>query len=143
MLDHTIVLFGSGMGYGGTHSNRNLPIMVAGGGFKHLGHVDALVQAKANELGDVEPLKEGIVSILVSPQFLLLNTEDDASGERFAWKFGYFLSNTIPNEGLRKSVADGKLISFSDVRAEVQRRLDRISVSGTTCWRMSRSVSAS
>lgn len=41
MLDHTIVLFGSGMGYGGTHSNRDLPIMVAGGGFKHRGHVDA------------------------------------------------------------------------------------------------------
>ena len=41
MLDHTIVLFGSGMGYGGTHSNRNLPILVAGGGFKHLGHFDA------------------------------------------------------------------------------------------------------
>jgi hypothetical protein len=40
MLDHTMVLFGSGMGYGGNHSNRNLPIMVAGGGFKHLGHVD-------------------------------------------------------------------------------------------------------
>lgn len=41
LLDHTVVLFGSGMGYGGTHSNRNLPIMVAGGGFKHRGHVDA------------------------------------------------------------------------------------------------------
>jgi len=40
MLDNTVVLFGSGMGYGGTHSNRNLPIMVGGGGFKHLGHVD-------------------------------------------------------------------------------------------------------
>ena len=40
MLDHTIVLFGSGMGYGGTHSNRNLPIVVAGGGFRHRGHVD-------------------------------------------------------------------------------------------------------
>ncbi|MGI9496997.1 MAG: DUF1552 domain-containing protein [Mariniblastus sp.] len=40
MLDHTVVLFGSGMGYGGTHSNRNLPILVAGGGFKHCGHVD-------------------------------------------------------------------------------------------------------
>ena len=40
MLDHTMVVFGSGMGYGGTHSNRDLPIMVAGGGFKHLGHVD-------------------------------------------------------------------------------------------------------
>ena len=41
LLDNTIVLFGSGMGYGGTHSNRNLPIMVAGGGFRHGGHVDA------------------------------------------------------------------------------------------------------
>lgn len=40
LLDHTIVLFGSGMGYGGTHSNRDLPIMVAGGGFGHRGHVD-------------------------------------------------------------------------------------------------------
>ena len=40
MLDHTVVLFGSGMGYGGTHSNRNLPILVAGGPLKHRGHVD-------------------------------------------------------------------------------------------------------
>jgi hypothetical protein len=40
MLDHTVVLFGSGMGYGGTHSNRDLPILVAGGGIKHCGHVD-------------------------------------------------------------------------------------------------------
>ena len=40
MLDHTVVLFGSGMGYGGTHSNRNLPILVAGGGLQHCGHVD-------------------------------------------------------------------------------------------------------
>jgi len=40
LLDHTIVMFGSSMGYGGTHSNRNLPIMLAGGGLKHGGHVD-------------------------------------------------------------------------------------------------------
>jgi len=40
MLDHTIVLFGSAMGYGGTHSNRNLPILIGGGGLKHRGHVD-------------------------------------------------------------------------------------------------------
>lgn len=40
MLDHTIVMFGSSMGYGGTHSNRNLPILLAGGGLKHKGHVD-------------------------------------------------------------------------------------------------------
>lgn len=48
MLDHTIVLFGSGMGYGGTHSNRNLPILVAGGGFKHLGHVDTVSKSGVN-----------------------------------------------------------------------------------------------
>ena len=48
MLDHTVVLFGSGMGYGGTHSNRNLPILVAGGGFRHLGHVDTRSDAGEN-----------------------------------------------------------------------------------------------
>ena len=48
MLDHTIVLFGSGMGYGGTHSNRDLPILIAGGGFNHLGHVDASDNAGRN-----------------------------------------------------------------------------------------------
>ena len=50
MLDHTVVLFGSGMGYGGTHSNRNLPIMVAGGGFKHRGHVDCAVNGESMPL---------------------------------------------------------------------------------------------
>ena len=48
MLDNTVVLFGSGMGYGGTHSNRNLPILVAGGGFKHRGHVDTRNSAGRN-----------------------------------------------------------------------------------------------
>ncbi|MDF1657153.1 MAG: DUF1552 domain-containing protein [Verrucomicrobiales bacterium] len=46
MLDNTIVLFGSGMGYGGTHSCRNLPIMVAGGGFQHQGHINAATNGK-------------------------------------------------------------------------------------------------
>ncbi len=48
MLDNTVVLFGSGMGYGGTHSNRNLPILVAGGGFKHHGHIDTRNNAGNN-----------------------------------------------------------------------------------------------
>ena len=48
MLDHTVILFGSGMGYGGTHSNRNLPIFVAGGGFKHKGHLDTRNSADKN-----------------------------------------------------------------------------------------------
>ena len=37
LLDHTMVLFGCGMATG-HHSNRNLPIFLAGGGFKHGEH---------------------------------------------------------------------------------------------------------
>jgi hypothetical protein len=38
LLDHTMVLFGSGMGNANSHINTNLPIVLAGGGFKHGGH---------------------------------------------------------------------------------------------------------
>jgi len=43
LLDRTMVLFGSGMSYGHSHSNANLPILLAGGrglGLKHGQHVD-------------------------------------------------------------------------------------------------------
>ena len=40
MLDSTQVLFGSGLGSGSRHSNTNLPIILAGGGFKHGQHID-------------------------------------------------------------------------------------------------------
>ena len=43
LLDRTMVLFGSGMSYGHSHSNSNLPILLAGGrglGLKHGQHVD-------------------------------------------------------------------------------------------------------
>lgn len=35
LLDSTTVLFGSGMGDGNTHKNTDLPILLAGGGYKH------------------------------------------------------------------------------------------------------------
>ena len=38
LLDSTVVLFGSGMGNASSHSSRNLPILVAGGGFQHGRH---------------------------------------------------------------------------------------------------------
>lgn len=46
MLDHAVVLFGSGMGYGGTHSCKKLPTLVAGGGLKHQRHVNARSSGK-------------------------------------------------------------------------------------------------
>lgn len=35
LLDSTVVLYSSGMGDANTHNNSNLPVLVAGGGFKH------------------------------------------------------------------------------------------------------------
>ena len=37
LLDHTMILFGTGMATGG-HSTKNLPLLLAGGGFKHGEH---------------------------------------------------------------------------------------------------------
>ena len=38
LLDHSMVLFGSGMGNANAHTNNNLPIVLAGGGFRHGQH---------------------------------------------------------------------------------------------------------
>jgi hypothetical protein len=54
LLDDTVLLVGTGMGDASRHSNRNLPTLVAGGGFGHQGHVaiDA-GQKDAPLLGDL------------------------------------------------------------------------------------------
>jgi hypothetical protein len=39
LLDHTQVLYGSCLGNANSHSNQNLPLILAGGGFRHGGHV--------------------------------------------------------------------------------------------------------
>lgn len=54
LLDDTVILVGTGMGDASRHSNANLPILVAGGGFKHGQHV--AIDAKAKDaplLGDL------------------------------------------------------------------------------------------
>jgi len=38
LLDNTMALLGSGMGNASSHSNRNLPLLLAGGGFRHGEH---------------------------------------------------------------------------------------------------------
>ena len=38
LLEKSMVLFGSGMGNASSHSNKNLPLLLAGGGFKHGEH---------------------------------------------------------------------------------------------------------
>jgi hypothetical protein len=39
LLDRTIVLFGSNLGNASSHDNKNMPIIVAGGGFRHGQHL--------------------------------------------------------------------------------------------------------
>ncbi len=39
LLDRTMVMQGSNLGHAGKHDNRNLPILLAGGGFKHGQHL--------------------------------------------------------------------------------------------------------
>jgi hypothetical protein len=39
LLDRTAVLYGTNMGSANAHSNNNLPVLLAGGGFKHAGHL--------------------------------------------------------------------------------------------------------
>src|SRR5690606_26713346 len=39
LLDRTMVFFGSNLGNASTHSTRNLPVVLAGGGFKHGQHL--------------------------------------------------------------------------------------------------------
>ena len=42
LLDETMVFFGSCLGDASRHSNRDLPIILAGGGFKHGSHMNAM-----------------------------------------------------------------------------------------------------
>jgi hypothetical protein len=39
LLDQTSVLYGTNMGSANSHANDNLPVLLAGGGFKHTGHL--------------------------------------------------------------------------------------------------------
>lgn len=46
LLDNTTVVFGSGMGNASAHANTNLPVVLAGGGFKHGRHLFFPKQAR-------------------------------------------------------------------------------------------------
>jgi hypothetical protein len=39
LLDRTMVLYGTCMGSANSHANTNLPVLLAGGGFKHGQHL--------------------------------------------------------------------------------------------------------
>lgn len=70
LLDETMVLYGSNMGDANTHDNRNLPILLAGGGFRHGQHL-------AFDQHDNTPLSKLFVSML---QRMGVETDSFGSG---------------------------------------------------------------
>lgn len=92
---------------------------------QELDPIVGLVQSRAADIGDVEALKEGIVAILVSPSFLMINPEQGEPADRFATKLSLFINSTIPDQATRAAVRDGKLASFAAVRQELQRQIEQ------------------
>ena len=72
LLDQTSVLYGTNLGNANAHSNDNLPVLLAGGGFKHGQHL--AFDSKRNE-----PLANLFVSLL---QRLGLEEDKFASGTK-------------------------------------------------------------
>jgi hypothetical protein len=69
LLDNTQVLYGSCLGNANSHSNRNLPLILAGGGFRHGSHLGF------DETNNT-PLAKLFVSMLQN-----LNIESDSFGD--------------------------------------------------------------
>jgi hypothetical protein len=70
LLDHTLVLYGSNLGNASSHDTKNMPILLAGGGFRHGQHL-------AFDQKDNTPVARIFVSML---QRLGIETDTFASG---------------------------------------------------------------
>ena len=88
-----------------------------------LDSIARLVQTRAPVLGDLEAFKEGVVAVLVSPSFLLVNTQQQTPVDRFASKLSYFLHSTTPSKSLATKARDGALNDFDAVHRELRRKL--------------------
>ncbi len=71
LLDGTMVLYGTSMGSANSHSNVNLPVLLAGGGFKHGQHL-------AFDTNNNYPLSNLFVSML---QRLGIETDEFSTGK--------------------------------------------------------------
>lgn len=95
---------------------------------EELGPIIRFVKSQASQGGseaaDLQALREGIVAILASPSFLLMNHGDGTPADRFASKFSNFLRSTIPDARIRAAASSGTLDGFEGVRAEVFRQFE-------------------
>ena len=80
-----------------------------------LTQITNLVRSCQDVLGETEAFKEGMIAILASPAFLLVNSKDLNSEERFTEKLSLFLQSTIPDDALSDSVSAGKFATFDEI----------------------------
>ncbi len=83
-----------------------------------------LIQSRAKTYGTIEAFKDGIVAILTSPSFLLINRQDGDPADRFATKLSYFLRSTIPDSRMLQSSRSGKLNTYEAIHAEIKRHFE-------------------
>ena len=93
-------------------------------GDRELDPIVRLVRSKAGGMSDLDAIKEGIVAILASPSFLLLNLGDSEPSESLATKLSYFLESTIPDKSIREAARMGRLDDFEGIRSLLQGRID-------------------
>ena len=91
---------------------------------RELDPVVRLVRSRAGEMSDLDAIKEGIVAILASPSFLLMNLGDSEPADRLATRLSYFLESTIPGASTREAARTGRLNDFEGIRSLLQSRID-------------------
>ncbi len=82
-----------------------------------------LVQSQAASLGHVGAIQEGIVAILVSPSFIMVNPEDATPQLRFATKTSLFLQGTIPDADLNRQIQKDRFSNFDQIRDQLAARI--------------------
>ncbi|MGB7324198.1 MAG: DUF1588 domain-containing protein [Rubripirellula sp.] len=80
-----------------------------------LDSIVAFVERSAESMGTIDAFKEGILAIMLSPHFLMVNDNSLAPNDALAIRVSYFLKGTLPSQSLREEVARGGYGSHEEI----------------------------
>ncbi len=84
-----------------------------------LDSIVAFVETSAESMGTIEAFKEGILAIMLSPRFLMVNDNSLDPNDSLATRISYFLKGTLPSQSLREEVACGGYGSHEKILREL------------------------
>lgn len=84
-----------------------------------LDSIVAFVERSAESMGTIEAFKEGILAIMLSPRFLMVNDNSLDPNDSLATRISYFLKGTLPSQSLREEVARGGYASHEEIFQEL------------------------